>query len=163
MANIDLDPTKSSMFTGKGFAWGPTEYGVGDKPVAPGERNINDFTAFDRSPQIKQAAENMYGQQGIRQAQAAARGSKLGVGRSSSTVGQQEGIAAGTEDAINQMRYQAALDSFKEQLAQKQFAEQMDVDRYKTAMDQYKSDREIAAAEKSKRQGLLGSLGMFLS
>ncbi len=61
------------------------------------------------------------------------------------------------------MRYQAALDSFKEQLGQKQFAEQMDVDRYKTAMDQYKSDRALAEAEKSKRQGLLGSLGMFLS
>ncbi len=45
MADINWDPTKGSLFTGAGFNWGPTQYGVGDKPVAPGERDINSLVS----------------------------------------------------------------------------------------------------------------------
>ncbi len=161
MANFDWDITKSSLFTGLGTPWGPTQYGVGDEPKAPKERRLEEFSAFDRSPLVKELEQTLKSQQGSRQAQAGAQASKLGVGKSSGTVGMMQGIAADTEGQINKARYQAALDSFKEQLGQKQFAEQMDMNRYKLDLDKYKSEREISQAEKSKRQGLLGPFGVF--
>ncbi len=163
MADYDWDLTKSSLFTGLGTNWGPTQYGVGEKPSAPQERNINDFQAFDRTPLMNQLTTQMKAQQGINQAQAGAQASKLGIGRSSGTAGQMNAIAADTEGQLNKARYQAALDSFKEQLGQKQFEEGMDVDKYKTAMENYKNDREVANAEKNRRAGMLGAFSQWVS
>lgn len=166
MANVfndgDWDITKSSMFTGKGLVWGPTEYGVGEEPKAPKDRDLKEFAAFDRSPFINELRANLKAQQGVNQAQAGAQASKLGIGRSSSTAGQMNQIAADTESQINRANYQAALDSFKEQLAQKQYAEQMDMEKYKTAVDKWKNERTVAEAEKNRRATPLGAFSQFV-
>ncbi len=159
----DWDITKSSLFTGAGTVWGPSKYGTPDEPKAPGERDINSFAAFDRSPLLNELMNQLKQEQGISQAQAGAQASKLGVGRSSGTAGQMNAIAENTDSQMNKARYQAALDSFKEQLAQKQFAEQMDVDKYKTAMDKYNKERALEEAEKSKRAAPLGAFSQFVS
>ena len=139
---------------GAGMSWGPTEYG---KPTnGPVTTDPSSYAAFDRTPMMKQLQNQLMGSQGIQQAQSAGRASKLGVGRSSGTVGQQEGIAADTQNRLSQSRQQAALDTFKEQLGQQQFHDQM-------ANDRYKSDLALYEAEKGKRKQALGPFGVFVN
>ena len=138
---------------GSKFIWDTPEYG---KPGSVTPSKISDQEAFDRSPMVNQMMNQLAGSTGQQQAKALSAASKLGVGRSSGTVGQLQGIAADTENRMQTARQQAALDTFKEQMAQAQWKDQM-------AMDKYKSDLAMYEAEKAKRRSALGPLGMFVS
>lgn len=135
---------------GQKMIWDAPEY---DKPgKIPVTTQPGDYAAFDRTPMVKQMQNQLMASQGVQQAQAGGRASKLGVGRSSGTVGQMEGIAGDTQNRIQSAKQQAALDTFKEQLGQQEFHDQM-------ANSRYKDELALYEAEKNRRRQPLGPFG----
>lgn len=143
------------------------QYGLPGMPGAPKDRGYGDFQTFDNSPMANRLISQLNASTGQQQAKAAARASKLGVGRSSSTAGQMENIAADTENRIGQVEQQNALDSWKDLVQQKQFAEGLDANKFGTQMGGYKTNVEANQREQEARQNalfkLLAGVGSFLS
>lgn len=143
--------------------WAENSYDKPEQsPEVPIDRKLSDMEAYDRSPQVDSLMKKLRASQGKQQAQAGARASKLGVGRSSGTVGQMESIAADTQTAINDARQKAAEMSWKEQMQQKQFSEQMDVQRYQAAMDKYKYELGLYEAEQARKRAPAGMFSRFI-
>ena len=161
MADFNTDITKGSLFSGQGFIWGPKKQGPGNEPTQPGERNIDEFQSFDRTPQVNALIKSLYGDLGRQQRQAAGTAAKYGATKSSANIGRQATLAAGTEDRAANTQYQAALDAWKDKMAQKQFAEQMDLRRYEAALSKYKTDQALNAAEEERRSALWGPFGKY--
>ncbi len=141
---------------------GPKEYGPATAPQTPKERSLDEFTAFDRTPQVQALIKKLYGNLGVQQSAAGRMASKLGASKSSGNIGQMANLAAQTEDRAKDAQYQAQLDAFKEKMAQKQFAEQMDVNRYKAELEKYKMDQALNEAEDKKRAAVWGHFAKYM-
>ena len=135
-----------------GTPLGTPEYGKAENQA--GTRSAGSFEAFDRTPMVKLMMQQLSGSTGQQQAKALAGASKLGVGRSSGTIGQMANIAADTENRIQGARQQSALDTFREQLGQKRDFDQL-------ANEKYKIDATLYEKEKARRRVLLALLDNF--
>ncbi len=149
--------------TGEGTVWGAKQYGPAEAPNRRASKDVSEYSAFDRTPQVQALIKGLYGNLGSQQRQAGANASKLGIGRSSGTVGQMASLAANTEDRAKNAQYQAAEDTFKEQLAQKQFEDQLNESKYRSDLEKYRTDQSLNAAEDARRRSIWGPFAQFLS
>lgn len=160
---MNLNPFQSSLFTGAGLPWGPKQYGQAPDVSVPQPESVEGQPAFNRQPYVNRMMDAIYGSLGQKQAKAMGAASKLGVGRSSGTAGQLANLAAGAEQDINDIRYKAAMDTFKEQLAQKQFNDQVNLARFKEAEAKRRFDQGASETEDARRRSVLPwNIGMFL-
>lgn len=158
--NADWNPTHGALFTGAGTPWGGMQTGdPGDMPNAPGERDINSFSAYDQSEMVKRLISNLRGS-GSKQTQGAMRSaSRMGAGQSDAARAQVGNIAADVEDRSRGVELQAAKDAWQSKMDQKQFAEQMDLKRYQMAVEAWKQKKALRDEEEAKRKA--GVMGMI--
>lgn len=144
----------------------PAQYGKPGDFSIPQDRKYSEFQTFDRSPMANRLINQLTGKTGQTQAKALGAASKLGVGKSSGTAGMLQNIAADAENQIGQIQAQGALDSWKDLVQQKQFAEGNDVNRFQAQAGKYKTDVEASTREQESRNQalykLLAGLGSFL-
>lgn len=159
---IDLNPMNSSLFTGAGLPWGAMQTGdPGDMPGVPGERRVEDFAAFDQSEMVKRLISSLRGA-GAKETQGALRqASRMGAGQSDAARSAIRDIAAEVEDRARGIELQAAKEAFESQLSQKQFAEQMDMNKYTQALAQWQAKKDMFEGEKAQRGAGLKSLATF--
>lgn len=150
--NIDLNPLNSSLFTGKGLPWGPTQQAeAGDIPGTPQERRLEDFQAFDQSEIVKRLVANLKNE-GSKQSLGAMRtAARLGAGKSDAARAAQRDIAAGVEDRAAGVQLAAAKEGWADRMAQKRFAEQMDLQKYQAALQNWQAKKTLQEKEKSDR------------
>jgi hypothetical protein len=157
------NPKDSSMGSGAGMIWGPSKYGdPGALPEAPKDRKLEEFQAFDRSPMANQMISGLRTSGSQQKLNAARSASKMGMGQSDSALAQQGRIGSDTANKEAAIRYQSALDTWNDRMSQKQFAENMDLQKYKAAQDAWNNRQALYEGEKQKRRtgvGLLGPIG----
>ncbi len=164
MANIDWDPSHSSLFTGAGTAWGGTTYGSpGAQPTIPGERNLNDFEAFDQSGLVNQLKQNIKQSQGKQQLAAQRQAAAQGAGGSDAARAINQNVASTSQNQANAVDFQAAKEAWESKMQQKQFEEQKDLQKYQAALDAWKTNQSNYLAEKGARNSALGMFGSLFS
>ncbi len=164
MADIDWDPRHSSLFTGAGTAWGPATYGSpGAQPTIPGERNLNEFQAFDQSGLVNQLKSNIKGSQANQQLAAQRQAAASGAGGSDAARAMNQSVASNAQNQANAVDFQAAKEAWDSRMQQKQFAEQKDLQRYMAALDAWKANQANYLAEKGSRNSALGMFGSLFS
>lgn len=153
---IDLNPFKGSLFTGAGLPWGAMETGdPGAMPGIPQERDVNSFNAYDQSELVRRLISGLRSSGAKQQMGAMRTASRMGAGQSDAArLGLNE-IAADVADRSAGVELQAAKDTWADKMAQKQFAEQMDMQRYKDAIGQWQAKKGMYESEKEKRAGAL--------
>ncbi len=161
---MDWNPLHSSLFTGAGTAWGAPKYGdAGAQPNVPGERNMEDFKAFDQSGLVNALKNNIRQSQGQQQLAAQRQAAAQGAGGSDASRAINQNIASNAQSQSNAVQLQAAKEAWQSQLQQKQFEEEQDLKKYQAALDAWKTNQSNYLAEKGARNSALGAFGSLFS
>lgn len=157
--NVDSNPMHGSLFTGAGLPWGPMNSGnPGDIPNAPNAHGMDEFSAFDQSDLVKRLISQLRGD-GAKQSNSALRqASRLGVAQSDAARRNLRDISAGVEDRAAGVQMGAAKEAFDSKMAQKQFAEQMDMQRYIQALNVWNAKQAAYEREQAGRGAALGKI-----
>lgn len=157
--NVDLNPMHGSLFTGAGTPWGPMQTGApGDMPNAPTAHGLGEFSAFDQSELVKRLISNLRGA-GAKESQGTLRqASRLGVAQSDAARRGLRDISAGVEDRAAGVQMDAAKQAWESQMQQKQFADQMDMQRYAQALNAWNAKQGAYEREQAGRGAALGKI-----
>lgn len=159
---IDLNPMNSALFTGAGTPWGAMQTAdPGDMPGVPKARSLDEFQAFDQSEMVKRLIGNLRGSSARQSTGAMRQASRLGGAQSDAMRRNLGEIASGVEDRAAGIQLQAAKDAWEDKMRQKQFAEGMDMERYRQALAQWDAKKSERQAEEAKRNAGLKSLATF--
>lgn len=160
--NINWNPLDSSLFTGKGLPWGGMQTAdPGDMPGVPKERSLDEFSAFDQSEMVKRLISNLRGGSAKQSTNLLRQASRLGGAQSDAARRGLGDIAANVEDRAAGVELQAAKDAWEDKMRQKQYAENMDMQRYQQALAQWGAKKAERGAEEQKRAAGLKSLATF--
>lgn len=143
------------------------QFGKPESFGAPKNRKYSEFQTFDTSPYAKRLADALSASTGSQQAKALATASKLGTGRSSSTAGMLDQIAADTENRIADTQLKAAQYGWEDLIKQKLATEADDTNKYSAYIGKYKTDTEAKSAQDQRNQeamrDLVKSLAMMVA
>jgi hypothetical protein len=149
--SFSLDPSKSSMVTGAGLPWGAMESGnPGSMPTIPSDRKTADYLQSYK-PEFTEAKRQFLATAAQEQNAAGAQAAKMGAGQSAGAARNAENISAKSQANINAAQTQLQEDYYKQAVAEKQYAEQMDLQKYNAALASWQYNQQRYDAEKAAR------------
>lgn len=148
---------------GQPMIWEERQQPNAVKPTLKGSTSPSDYQAFDQSALVKSLSEGLRSQGSRVKQQAMSQAAKMGAGRSSGAIGKISNIGADVENRIKDMSLQAAKESFAQQIAQQQFADQLALNRAQQEWQRYSTEKAAEEAEKAQRKSMWGPFAGLMS
>lgn len=144
---------------GGGGVMGPSKFGVPNTPgAAQYINNPSQFTAFNQTPLQNMAMANINANAGNQARLAGSQYNAAGAAGGAGAMNAARDIYAQAQNVGAQSQENAAKESFAQQLAQQNAANQFNLQRQQMLQDQYKTEAGLRLGEEANRQSLISKL-----